>query len=148
MPRTSRQTRGQATAGLVADYLQPIAPGCRARPGSYAGNDLEFIGWDVEVKARRDEHFRPVEWIAQAVKRRQPGHILPPMVVLRPDHTGPESVGRFIVMRHLSDDRDVLKELLELREIAWHQLGGGQLSEGARQRLEKMQEQVSDPPDH
>lgn len=107
--------RGQQTARLVAQYLQPIAPGCEATPSAYAGNDIKNIGWDVEVKAPRDEGFSPRAALRQACKRRKPEHILPPMVVLRPDGTGDASVGEFIVFRRFEDDRAILDELLALR---------------------------------
>ena len=152
MPRTSRQRRGQATAGLVAAYLRPLAPGATATPSAYSGNDIQGIPWDVEVKAPREESwkhlksggasggkhsavpdplnpdlcmncggrvrrasFSPGAALRQACKRRKPEHILPPMVVLRPDGTGDASVGDFIVMRRFEDDRAILAELLELR---------------------------------
>lgn len=149
MPRTSRQRRGQATASLVAAYLQPLAPGATATPSAYSGNDIQGVPWDVEVKAPREESwkhvkpgagshaiapdlddpercatcggrirrasFSPGAALRQACKRRKPEHILPPMVVLRPDGTGDASVGEFIVMRRFEDDREILEELLQLR---------------------------------
>lgn len=56
--------------------------------------------------------------VRQACARRKPEHILPPMVVLRPDGVGDENVGEFIVMRRFEDDRAVLEELLQLRFLA------------------------------
>lgn len=117
MPRTWRQVRGQRTARLVAEYLQPIAPGCEATPSAYAGNDIKNIDWDVEVKAPRDEGFSPRAALRQACKRRKPEHVLPPMVVLRPDGTGDASVGEFIVMRRFEDDREILREILLSRQL-------------------------------
>lgn len=154
MPRTARQRRGQRTAALVAEYLQPVAPGCYATPTAYAGNDMKGCPWDVEVKAPREDlwqhrepgadhepvptpvlcgscggvlkhtRFSVRSALRQAVARRRPEHILPPMVVLRPDGTGDESVGEFIVMRRFEDDRALLEELLRLRKFRAHWPGG------------------------
>lgn len=115
MPRTWRQRRGQQTAGLVAEFLRPLVPGIEATPSAYAGNDMKHCPWDVEVKAPRDEGFTPRSAVRQARKRRKPEHILPPMVVLRPDGVGDENVADFIVLRQFGDDREILSELLELR---------------------------------
>lgn len=147
MARSSRQVRGQRTARLVAEYLQPIAPGATATPSAYAGNDIQGIDWDVEVKAPREEswshlesgadhkavpelnlcsecggrvrpkRFTPLAALRQAAARRKPGHILPPMVVMRPDGTGDASVGDFVVMRRFEDDRAILAELFRLRQV-------------------------------
>lgn len=145
--RSSRQVRGQKTARLVADYLRPVAPGATATPSAYAGNDVQNVPWDVEVKAPREEswshvaagidhkavpqpaycvtctgrirpkRFSPLAALRQAAARRRPEHVLPPMVVLRPDGTGDASVGDFVVMRRFEDDRAILAELLELRQF-------------------------------
>jgi hypothetical protein len=158
--RPWRQVRGQQTARLVAEYLQPIAPGATATPSAYAGNDIQGIDWDVEVKAPRGKSFKhvkagaghvpvpppaavsnpvhcvtcggqitPVSFspraaLQQACRRRKPEHVLPPMVVLRPDGTGDASVGEFVVMRRFEDDRAILEELLRLR--AWHKEAHGE----------------------
>lgn len=116
--RTPRQRRGQATAVLVAEYLQSVAPGCYATPSSQMGNDLQNCPWDVEVKAPRDKYMAPKAWAKQARARRRPEHILPPMVVWRPDGLGEENVGDFLVIRNFADDRALLEELLQLRFLA------------------------------
>lgn len=151
MPRTYRQRRGQESAEIVARFLQLIAPGCRARPGSYAGNDLEFIDWDVEVKARRDEDFSPFGWVRQACKRRKPEQVLPPMVVLRGDGMGPDDPGEFLVLRRFDDDREILGELLwsrkmiamlfnqrRLEMLEYTESHGGWMSAAARAELEEL----------
>lgn len=173
--------RGQQTARLVAEYLQPIAPGAEATPSAYAGTDIKGVPWDVEVKAPREETWKhneagadhpPVPTpvlcgdcsgiltharfslraaLRQAAKRRKPEHVLPPMVVLRPDGAGDASVGEFIVARFLADDREILAELLDLRRLFHHlarvyrrdvleytDRAGGLMSAAARAELEAL----------
>lgn len=145
MARTWRQQRGQQTARLVAEYLRPLAPGAEATPSAYAGTDIRNVPWDVEVKAPREEtwshavpgadhlpdpgqmlcsqcvgvlhhnRFSLRGALRQAARRRKPEHVLPPMVVLRPDGTGENSVGEFVVVRFFADDREILAELLAAR---------------------------------
>lgn len=76
---------------------------------------MQGVPWDVEVKAPRDENFSPRAAIRQARNRRKPEHVLPPMVVLRPDGVGEEHVADFIVMRQFGDDMEILTELFALR---------------------------------
>lgn len=118
MPKTPRQRRGQKTAVLVAEYLQPVAPGCYATPSSEMGNDIKGAPFDVEVKAPRDDYMAPKAWSAQGRKRRKPEHVLPPMVVWRPDGLADAHVGEFLVIRSFEDDRAILEELLQLRFLA------------------------------
>lgn len=63
----------------------------------------------------RRQGFSARAALRQAAVRRRPEHVLPPMVVLRPDGTGDASVGEFVVMRTFADDREILLELFELR---------------------------------
>lgn len=92
--------------------------------------------------------------LLQAAKRRKPGHVLPPMVVLRPDGAGDKNVGEFVVLRFFKDDREILAELLCLRQmfrwlaeryrrdmLEYTERNGGFLSQDARDELEALRAQ-------
>lgn len=102
----------------------------------------------------KHQRFSLTSAVKQAAKRRKPEHILPPMVVLRPDGTGDASVGDFLVIRSFADDREVLAELLSLRELMgllfkdrrrerleYTETHGGWMSPAARAELEELRAQ-------
>ena len=95
----SRVSRGRKTQVLVAEWFKKsgVFPDASSNPASLAGKDiLNTPGWAIEVKARRA--FNPVEWSKQASKNA--GNEIP-VVIMRPDGLGEESVHKFLAFMTL-----------------------------------------------
>jgi hypothetical protein len=83
----------------VAEFFKGagVFPEAESIAASLPGKDiLNTPGYAVEVKARRD--FNPVEWSKQASKNAGTDV---PVVVMRPDGMGEESVAKFLAFMTL-----------------------------------------------
>lgn len=102
---TARVRRGRESEELVAEFLRLHGwENAERRPASLPGTDVTGIaGVAIEVKARRS--FNPGEWSKQAIKNGLGGL---PVVVMRPDGSGPAGVGSWPVFLSLHDFTQLL----------------------------------------
>jgi hypothetical protein len=98
-------------ARWYAEHIWPDAHVVEGRGST--GSDIRGVPLDIEAKGRTG--FSPLAALRQAAKRRKPDHVLPPHAVLRMDGQAEASVGKFIVVRYLEDDTEILGELVLLR---------------------------------
>jgi hypothetical protein len=120
----NNKAKGAKTQWLVAEWYRVLWPTANSQAGSTRGRDVRDVPADIEVKFRKD--FAPLAWLKQARDRGQlPTDVLPPWVVMRPFGLGEtlEAVPQYLVIRRLSDDTAILKELLDLRRRV-AELGG------------------------
>ena len=97
---TARVRRGRQTEQQVADYLRSYGwNNAERRPAALPGCDVTGVaGVAIEVKARRG--FNPGEWAKQAAKNCDGGL---PVVVMRPDGSGPAQIPTWPVFLTLHD---------------------------------------------
>lgn len=126
----ARVRRGRKSEHLAADYLLPLFPNAHAVAASLPGrdilgtsaDDIEFLHGDPvpnpetrgiapEVKARKA--FEPLKAMAQA--KRNAGNDIP-MVILRMDGQGEESVGDWLAIFTFKEARDLIGRAFNLGE--------------------------------
>lgn len=103
--RKARKTRARRTEFVVADYLKPLWPEAEAVPSALPGRDiLNTPGVAVEVKARYGLDLPA--WMKQAAKNAETGDL--PILVVRLNGQGEQSVGEFAAVVRLEDMRQLL----------------------------------------
>lgn len=102
----SRVRRGRKTQDIAAAYLRESgAVQAAAVPASARGRDIVNVpGVAPEVKARRG--FAPKEWMKQAAHNAGPDI---PVVIMRPDGMGPDSVEDWPVFFRFADAIKLLR---------------------------------------
>lgn len=111
MPRPYRNQRGRETELIAHRRWKKVFPKCQVVNSSAPGPDLiktdPFI---VEIKAR--SQFNPSTWFRQAKKNAEKakgaGKKIP-LVVMRPNGTGPESVDDWLVFLRQGDFLELVK---------------------------------------
>jgi hypothetical protein len=98
---SNRRQRGRASERIVAAYLQENGfPDAAAVEAFAPGVDVRNVGrWAVEVKSRRGLDL--AAWLRQAQRQAEPGST--PLLIVRLNGQGPQSIGDWAAITRLSD---------------------------------------------
>lgn len=110
-----RRARGRETEYIAAEFWRPLYPWAQPTGSSTPGVDiLNTPGVKVEVKARRK--FDPGVWLKQARGYSDVGGEVP-VVMWRPDGSGPATVADWPVMTTARHIRALLADRQQLHAI-------------------------------
>lgn len=99
MTRSYRRDRGRESEIVSANACKRVWPRAKPNGRSLAGRDiLDTPPMAIEVKARSE--FNPLAWIRQAEKNAGEDY---PVVWMRPNGLGPESVGKWLAFMRVDD---------------------------------------------
>ena len=101
---SGRKHRGYKTQRLIAEYLKPLFPHCKAVGAGESGADiLDTPGYAIEVKAR--SRLDIPKGLAQAKQHATDEEV--PVLIVRLNGQGEKSVGKFAVIMELEAWREL-----------------------------------------